>query len=327
MLVKGNSHPVFTDPNVGDYHRMLLPDIYDIAYHAYGYMPRLVKNVSVIDGHAVRVDVELIPEQASPDFNGDGIVELQDLLKLIEYWGQDELTVDIAPLPDGDGMVDEQDLALLMEYWQEEIPDLELIAHWIAHWKLDETEGIVAHDSSGQYDGTLNGDPQWRPLEGRVAGALELDGIDDYIETDFVLNPADGEFSVFAWIKGGAPGQVIISQTDGIGGTGATWLGADSSGGNLMTGLALPPGGRSVPKPLVSEIVVIDNQWHLIGFVWDGSQRILYVDDVEVAKDTQANLAGSDNGLYIGTGKAMEPGTFWSGLIDDVRIYNRAVRP
>ncbi len=32
-------------------------------------MPRLVKNVSVIDGHAVRVDVELIPEQASPDFS------------------------------------------------------------------------------------------------------------------------------------------------------------------------------------------------------------------------------------------------------------------
>jgi len=73
--------------------------------------------------------------------------------------------------------------------------------------------------------------------------------------------------------------------------------------------------------------VVIDNQWHLIGFVWDGSQRILYVDDVEVARDTQANLAGSDNGLYIGTGKAMEAGTYFSGLIDDVRIFNRAVTP
>ena len=35
----------------------------------------------------------------------------------------------------------------------------------------------------------------------------------------------------------------------------------------------------------------------------------------------------TDNGLYIGTGKAMEPGSFFSGLIDDVRIYNRAVRP
>jgi len=61
--------------------------------------------------------------------------------------------------------------------------------------------------------------------------------------------------------------------------------------------------------------------------VWDGSHRTLYVDDVAVAEDAQTNLLGSDNGLYIGTGMAMEAGSFWSGLIDDVRIYNRAVTP
>ena len=66
---------------------------------------------------------------------------------------------------------------------------------------------------------------------------------------------------------------------------------------------------------------------HRIGLVWDGSNRALYVDSVEVAKDTQANLEGLDNGLYIGCGKSMEAGTYWSGLIDDVRIYNRAVQP
>ena len=61
--------------------------------------------------------------------------------------------------------------------------------------------------------------------------------------------------------------------------------------------------------------------------MWDGSHRTLYVDGVAVAEDEQTNLAGSDNGLYIGAGMAMEPGSFWSGLIDDVRIYNRAVKP
>jgi hypothetical protein len=40
-----------------------------------------------------------------------------------------------------------------------------------------------------------------------------------------------------------------------------------------------------------------------------------------VAEDTQDSLNGSTNSLYIGTGKGMEPGTFWSGLIDDVLIY------
>jgi hypothetical protein len=31
--------------------------------------------------------------------------------------------------------------------------------------------------------------------------------------------------------------------------------------------------------------------------------------------------------MYIGTDDARGLGTYWSGLIDDVRIYNRAVRP
>ncbi len=61
--------------------------------------------------------------------------------------------------------------------------------------------------------------------------------------------------------------------------------------------------------------------------IWDGLNRRLCVDDGVVAEDTQDSLEGSGNGLYIGTGKAMEPGSFFSGLIDDVRIYNRAVRP
>jgi len=70
-----------------------------------------------------------------------------------------------------------------------------------------------------------------------------------------------------------------------------------------------------------------DGQWHRIGLIWDGSRRMLYVDGVVAAEGTQSALSGSGNGLYIGTGKNMEPGTFWSGLIDDVRIYNRAVSP
>ena len=78
---------------------------------------------------------------------------------------------------------------------------------------------------------------------------------------------------------------------------------------------------------LLSQTIITDGDWHRIGLVWDGSHRTLYVDDVAVAEDTQANLEGSENGLYIGAGTAMEPGSFFSGLIDDVRIYIRAVTP
>jgi len=170
----------------------------------------------------------------------------------------------------------------------------------IAHWELDETEGSVAYDSAGDNDGICHGEPLWQPAGGKVNGALQLDGIDDYISTGFVLNPAEGALSVFAWIKGGAAGQVVISQTDGTG-TGETWIGAETSDGKLMTALVPPPAGRTVPQPLVSESVITDGQWHHIGLVWDRSYRYLYLDGIEAAGDTKAlaPLKASDGGLYF----------------------------
>ena len=155
-------------------------------------------------------------------------------------------------------------------------------------------------------------------LVGLVDGALQLDGKDDYVITGAALNPAEGPFSVIAWVNGGAPGHIILSQQ------GATnWLTTDAEG-NLMT--ELKGAGRSA-GPLQSQTIITDGHWHRVGFVWDGANRILYVDDVAAAEDTQDSLEGSDGGLYIGCGKNMEPGTYWSGMIDDVRIYDRVVVP
>jgi hypothetical protein len=249
------------------------------------------------------------------DFNGDEIVDIKDLVILIESWGKDDPSVDVGPMPWGDGKVDQKDLEVLMSYWGQEVNDPTLIAHW----KLDEVSGMVAADSAGSYDGFLERGPVWQPSGGTVAGAIQLDGLDDYIKTSSVLSPSDGPFSVFAWVKGGAPGQVIVSQVNG-----ADWLMAGTPGGVLAT--ELKESGRK-GKPLVSAAVVTDGAWHRVGFVWNGSNRILYVDGVEVARDTQANLAGSTGGLYLGAGGTLAPGTFWSGLIDDVRIYDRAVKP
>ncbi len=249
------------------------------------------------------------------DFNGDEIVDIHDLLILIEHWGTDEPLCDIAPMPFGDGIVDVQDLEVLMSYWQQEVLPVSLLAYW----KLDETEGPFAADSAGQHDGTLHEEPLWQPTGGQIDGALQLDGIDDYVSTGFVLNPEAGEFSVFAWVKGGVPGQVVLSQMGGV-----NWLCTDSLEGNLMT--ELKSAGRGTTA-MLSQTIITDGNWHRIGLVWDGSHGTLYVDEVAVAEDTQNNLEASENGLYIGAGTAMEPGSFWSGLIDDVRIYNRAVNP
>ena len=248
------------------------------------------------------------------DFNGDGIVDALDICIMADHWHTDYQLCDIGPMPWGDGIVDVQDLIVLAEH-------LFTYPGAVAYWKLDETEGSIAHDSIGDCNGVLYGGPIWEPNDGIIDGALRLDGVGDYVSTPFVLNPVDGAFSVFAWIKGGAPGQAVLSQIGGV-----NWLCADSSEGNLMSELRYI-GGRTDQPPLSSQTLITDDAWHRVGFVWDGSQRTLYVDGVAVAEDTQTNLDASENGLYIGAGSNLEPGALWSGLIDDVRIYNRAVTP
>jgi hypothetical protein len=247
------------------------------------------------------------------DLNTDGIVDSADMCIMIEHWGENYSLCDIGPMPWGDGVVDVLDLTVLAEHLFEE-------DGLLGYWRLDEAEGDIAYNIVSDNHGVLNGNPTWQPDSGQVGGALQFDGIDDCISTDFILNPADSSFSVFAWIKGGEPGQVILSQTGG-----ANWLSIDPSEGDLMTEL-VPPTTRATLPPLVSETQITNGNWHHIGFVWNGACRSLYVDGIVVAEDIQSNLAGSSNCLYIGAGNNLDAGTFFSGLIDDVRMYNRAVR-
>jgi hypothetical protein len=253
---------------------------------------------------------EYDPNPFVADLNGDEMVDFKDLAMLAQYWRQDQ-----SPL--GNRRLEYEELTLLADCWLTEI----LPGSLIARWKLDETEGFIAHDSVGDNDGTLIGEPAWRPTDGILNGALELDEIDDFVSTPFSLNPAAGPFSAFAWAKGGGPGQVVISQS---GGGGVDWLLADAEG-KLMTMLR-----RSSFSPtLSSEYVITDDDWHHIGFVWDGSHRHLYADGTEVAEDTAdvGYLRASNGTLYIGAGATLDPGSFFSGLIDDVRIYDRAIVP
>jgi len=243
------------------------------------------------------------------DLNSDLKVDLVDMHIMVDHWGENYPLCDIGPTPLGDGIVDIQDLNVLAEH----------LYRLTAHWQLDETEGSIAVDSFGDYDGTLNGNPFWQPIGGIKGGSLMLDGIDDYVSTPFILDPAKGSFSVCAWIYSWMPGQVIISQTREFG---CTWLDTNTSG-MLMTGFSDQYFGALESAPVVTDL-----QWHHVGFVYDMDtfHRRIYVDGVQVAEDTSA-VSGmpSDGGLYLGASKDLEAGTFFSGMIDDVRIYNQTL--
>jgi O-glycosyl hydrolase len=235
------------------------------------------------------------------DWDKNARVDFRDYAILADRW---------SAAPGGKGSVGFRDLADLAEHW---LTDFRLVAHW----RLDEISGTAARDDAGNKHGLLRGKPIWQPAGGMVKGALRLDGIDDCVETPLVLDPAGERFSVFAWVKGGGPGQVILSQEDGT-----DWLLA-APDGTLRTDLK--QAGRS-GKPLGSTTVITDGAWHEVGLTWDGASRILYVDGAAVARDAQESLLGSTGSLSLGVGSTMTGG-FWKGLLDDARIYDRTIKP
>ncbi|MBF0449713.1 MAG: succinylglutamate desuccinylase/aspartoacylase family protein [Candidatus Magnetomorum sp.] len=60
--VIGIDHDTYTDPDVGDYHRILLPGTYDMEFSAEGYFPQKINSIVVDDSDkATRIDIRLTP--------------------------------------------------------------------------------------------------------------------------------------------------------------------------------------------------------------------------------------------------------------------------
>jgi hypothetical protein len=249
------------------------------------------------------------------DFDGDGQVGGKELLAMIVQLGGNDPLCDIGPYAWGDGKVNVEDLKVLAGCIGQDVNDPTLIAHWA----LDEAEGSVVHNSVGATEAMATGDPTWQPAGGKIDGALAFDGMDDFVLTQFKLNPAKEPFSVLAWVKGGAPGEVVVSQQGW-----ADWLYTNPIDGSLMTGLT---GTGATAAPGFSDVVITDGQWHRIGLVWDGTNRILLVDGKEMVRDAQSKLLDHSAMVVLGAGKSTSVASRWSGLIDDVRVYNRAVEP
>ena len=69
VTVVGRNHPIYTDRQVGDYHRMLLPGNYSLQFTAAGYETRTIP-VTVASGNATRLDVGMSPPARVMSPNG-----------------------------------------------------------------------------------------------------------------------------------------------------------------------------------------------------------------------------------------------------------------
>ncbi len=135
-------------------------------------------------------------------------------------------------------------------------------------------------------------------------------------------DPADGDldpgtypWTISAWIKwDGSSGDNIIFNKENLYETRV-------NGGYVS--YAWQPhwawdGGTSFP--------VTANEWTYVTTVYDGSQQILYKNGVEVYSRTQAGAMGSNGSkLLIGARGDTSPISFFGGMIDEVKIYNRAL--
>lgn len=71
------------------------------------------RNLGTGDG----IELLKVSSISDGDFNNDGKVNFKDFSMLAQYWGQNNATVDVAPIPVPDGVVDLKDLAVLCENW------------------------------------------------------------------------------------------------------------------------------------------------------------------------------------------------------------------
>jgi carboxypeptidase D len=111
VRVEGNTQPVFTDPDIGDYYRMLLPDTYNLIFEAEGYATKRIENIIVTDGPATRVDVQL----SDVDLDDDGSINLDDLLTLTFHWLDTDCGTCSGADLTGDSKVDIEDFCVFAE--------------------------------------------------------------------------------------------------------------------------------------------------------------------------------------------------------------------
>jgi len=196
-----------------------------------------------------------------------------------------------------------------------------------ASWVMDEDSGNYVYDSSGNDNTGTLGDgtctpgsgkcPDW--VLGRYGSALSFDGEDDYINVPHSssLMPTEA-ITVEAWIK---PSDV--SGTKDIVGkyrsTPQTGYQFRVTNGQLRGIIGTGEEGRTH----VAGTIDI-NIWTHVAMSYDGQKIILYVNGQSFTNDfgTVADIALEGRSLIISD---IWFGSPFNGLIDEVRIYNRAL--
>jgi len=191
----------------------------------------------------------------------------------------------------------------------------------IAHWKLDDGEGLTAGDSSGNgHHGTLENGPTW--TKSRIGGSLSFDGVDDYITTDTYFPGLTLPSSISLWVNP-APSQ--LQYADILGNHGEPYVGmAMQQDGNNINSFGFGYGDGKEWQGSGS-VQLKANEWQHVVVVCDGTNAIFYVNGDQKSRRPAKNPVAPNPAQDFKLGQGYHTGRYFHGLLSDVRIYKRAL--
>jgi hypothetical protein len=196
----------------------------------------------------------------------------------------------------------------------------------VAAYSFDEGSGTAAGDSSGAGNGGVVGGATWA-VSGKFGGALSFDGVNDWVTVaDSALLDLTTGMTLEAWVKPAvtkswptviqkenAPNlaySLYANSDAGLGNKPSAHIWIGGADRNLRGGTTLPVG-----------------TWSHLAATYDGAALRLFVNSLQVAALAQTgSITTSAGALRIG-GNSLVANEFFNGLIDEVRIYNRALGP
>ncbi len=197
----------------------------------------------------------------------------------------------------------------------------------VGHWTFNEGKGLTAYDFSGNENhGTLVGTPDWS--EDRFfAGdrALDFDGTGDYIDcgSDGSLNPGSGSMTWAFWAKIDDAASNWNLPIEKVGGD-RHYVGWYASG---YWNLVITSDGSRTDCNLTYDVT---GRWVFVVAILDRDDNSQTLRVYDTADDTYKEASVTPaKGDTVATG-VLEIGSVnfpFNGLIDDVRIYNRALSP
>ena len=187
-------------------------------------------------------------------------------------------------------------------------------ANYTAVWHLSEDPAGTIYDStSNDYDGSsvgaMTSDDQ---VDGKVDGALDLDGSDDYI--DFPMAHALTTFTIESWINldtHQAYGGIVEGYQD-------QWEFITSSTGNQLDFIQWRPGGGY--NQYLSQATLPKNTWIHAAVVIDGTSGTFYIDGVEDSSFTMSAPVFTGTTSVILGASMSGSAQYLDGTMDEVRI-------